>query len=133
MKKKITGITWIGIIYTYFVSSIGALFWIAGSTSLIGASTEWQIPIWIGIGTYHLITVVVVLLFNVGVIKTRIIPGFLAILSNLFGGILILINKNEENTENNLEYKLKEIKQLLAKDIISEEEYRLRREAIIKG
>jgi hypothetical protein len=66
-------------------------------------------------------------------IKSRIIPGFLATLSNLIGGILILINKNDENTENNLEYKLNEIKKLLAKDIISEEEYRLRREAIIKG
>jgi hypothetical protein len=133
MKNKLTGITWIGIIYTYLISSLGAFFWLGLSFNLIGTYNEWQFPLWIGIGTFHLITVVVVLLFNLGMIKSRIIPGFLATLSNLIGGILILINKNDENTENNLEYKLNEIKKLLAKDIISEEEYRLRREAIIKG
>lgn len=133
MKNKLTGITWIGIIYTYLISSLGAFLWLGLSFNLIGTYNEWQFPLWFGIGTFHLITVVVVLLFNLGMIKSRIIPGFLATLSNLIGGILILINKNDENTENNLEYKLNEIKKLLANDIISEEEYRLRREAIIKG
>jgi len=133
MKKKFTGLTWVGIIYTYVVSTFGAVFWLAGSSTFLGTDDAWQIPLWLTIGIFHLTTVLFVFLFNLGIIKSRIIPGFLSVLSNFFGGIFILINKNEDSTDNNLEYKLNEIKQLLAKDIISEEEYRLRREAIIKG
>ena len=94
------------------------------------------------IGIFDLLVVLLAVLYLFNIFKSKITLGILATITNLLGGVLILIGKDSESNSfdkipqgtiarDTLEYKLIEIENLLKKKIISQEEYQIKRSQLI--
>jgi len=130
MSKK-SGVLIVGLIYTLIINTLGAMFWIFNFPDNL-PNSEWQRPFWILVGLFDFIVVILSTLYLLNIFKSRIAVGVLATITNLFGGILILIGKDKEAIPNDsLEYKLSEIDNLLKKKLISNEEYQIKRSQLI--
>jgi hypothetical protein len=132
--KKLSFISWFGILYTYVINTLGAILMFGYAFDLITTINAWIWPFWFVVGLFNLFVILIVFLYHIGVIQSKVVPGILATVSNLFGGVMILAGgKKEIIGGKNLESELNEIKQLLDKGILTEEEYKIRRETIIKS
>jgi hypothetical protein len=140
MQKK-SALVIAGLTYTFVINTLGGLFWVL-SFPENRPDSEWQRPIWTIIGIFDLLVVLLAVLYLFNIFKSKITLGILATITNLLGGVLILIGKDSESNSfdtipqgtiarDTLEYKLIEIENLLKKKIISQEEYQIKRSQLI--
>jgi hypothetical protein len=130
MPKK-SGLVIVGLIYTFLINTLGSMFWLFNFPETV-PNSDWQRPYWIMIGIFDFMVVILGILYLFNIFKSRIALGVLATITNLFGGILLLIGKDKEPIPNDsLEYKMYEINNLLKKKIISREEYEIQRTKLL--
>ena len=130
MPKK-SGLVIVGLIYTFFINTLGSMFWLFNFPENV-PNSDWQRPYWIMVGIFDFMVVILGILYLLNIFKSRIALGVLATITNLFGGILLLIGKDKEQIpSDSLEYKMYEINNLLKKKIISREEYEMQRNKLL--
>jgi hypothetical protein len=124
MNNKKIGLELSGIIMTYVLNPFIAfvffnLFLYEGSIIFVILSIFW------------ILCLIPIILYHIGFIKNHFVPGFIAFFTNFLGGLFILTYEDNLVKKNKLEINLKQLKRLLDENIITQNEYELRREIIL--
>jgi len=137
MKKTHKGLDLAGIIIVYIMSSIYVLAMIASWIDW-GWLEAWEAILLI----LGVITLVLTILYHTNKITNYILIGIMGIFISVIGGIFILVGQTTKTSSNttqmdlndfsSLEYKLGQLDTLLAKGIITNEEYISKRRSIIE-
>lgn len=138
MYRKHEGLDLAGIIVSYVLGAVSGLTLLIEGIVLI----VWEEYIGFMLIFYSLFSFFVVLLtifYHTNRIRNHILIGVLNVISNLIGGIFILVGQPKKkqpsqyrNTQTSIELKLRQLESLYNDDLITKEEYDRKREAILE-